>query len=121
MSSSPFPKRLREARQAAGVTQAALAAALGLTKSSVSQYEAGKTQPTLGLVEEVAHLLGVDPAWLAGWEDGELVRRLRAAQAARRHRIAIEDLPDRASDQARADRDEAEAVCKLLDYKEDLP
>ena len=121
MSVSPFPKRLREARQAAGVTQCRLGDALGLTKSGVSQYEAGKTQPTLALAEECARLLGADPAWLAGWEDGELVRRLRSAQAARRHRVAIEGLPNRASDQAAADRDEAEAVCKLLDYKEDLP
>lgn len=112
-----FGKRLRQAREAAGVSQAALAEALGLSgRSNVSQYEAGKTQPTLALVEECARLLGVRPEWLAGWQDEKLELRHRRARDARARRVAIEDLPNRAQDQARADYDEAVAIAALLDY-----
>lgn len=112
-----FGERLRQAREVAGVRQAALAAALGLSgRSNVSQYEVGKTQPSAALVEEVAHLLGVRPEWLVGWQDEELVRRLARAQAARAARMREDERGVTSRAYTAAEAEESEAVCALLDY-----
>lgn len=69
-STTIFAKRLREARNAAGVSLAALAGELGLAsgKAAVQAYECGRVEPKIGLVQTAAQALGVKPGWLAGWE-----------------------------------------------------
>lgn len=62
-----FPKRLRQARKARKMTQAALAEALGYSgRSMVCHYEAGTAKPTLEVVARMAEVLGVDAVWLSG-------------------------------------------------------
>lgn len=51
--------RLRELREAAGLTQARLAKLVGVTRNAVSQWEAGETTPTLRRLEKVSKILGV--------------------------------------------------------------
>lgn len=52
------PNRLRELREAAGMTQAQLALRIGVTKQSISQWETGETQPSLVKALAVAQALG---------------------------------------------------------------
>lgn len=53
--------RIRRARLAAGMSQAALAAALGWNQSRVSRLETGRGHVTADLAGELERVLGVDP------------------------------------------------------------
>jgi tetratricopeptide (TPR) repeat protein len=57
-------RRLRELRQAAGLTQSELAGER-FSKEYLSQIERGKTRPTQETIEWLAAHLGVDPGFLA--------------------------------------------------------
>jgi transcriptional regulator with XRE-family HTH domain len=54
-----FPARLRELREAAGLTQQALADASGLTREGVAQLETGRRSPTWATVLALASALGI--------------------------------------------------------------
>lgn len=56
--------RIRQAREAKGLSQAGVARAFKLTREAVSQWESGDTAPTLDRFEELADLLGVSGEWL---------------------------------------------------------
>ena len=62
---SSFPQRLRQARESAGLSIRALAAAAEVAPGSVVHYEDGKTDPARGIVERLASALNVTPQWLA--------------------------------------------------------
>jgi len=50
--------RLREARAAAGLSQAALAAAVGVTRQTIGMIEAGRFNPSLALCVAICRALG---------------------------------------------------------------
>lgn len=56
-----FPKRLREARKQAGLTQQALADKVGVTINSISNYEKGASFPLPYILYDLADVLQVDP------------------------------------------------------------
>ena len=60
-------KRIREARESIGISQAAVALSLVPPKqrSSIGRYESGHDEPSLGTVEQLAKVLNVSPCWLA--------------------------------------------------------
>jgi transcriptional regulator with XRE-family HTH domain len=55
-----FGDRLRELRDKAGLTQAALAEASGLPLGSIRNYEQGQREPYWQVVFKLADALGVD-------------------------------------------------------------
>jgi len=59
--------RIREARQAAGISQARLAELMGVTRSACSQWESrdAGTAPRLQRLADISRCLGVSYAWLA--------------------------------------------------------
>ncbi|HEY6054431.1 MAG TPA: helix-turn-helix transcriptional regulator, partial [Gaiellaceae bacterium] len=57
-------RRLREAREAAGISQRKLAFP-GCTSAYISRIEAGQRIPSLQLIHEFARRLRVSPEWLA--------------------------------------------------------
>ena len=64
-------RRIRTAREAAGVTQEELARHLGLnSRSSVSNIEKGRIDLTLSNMQRIADYLHVSPLSLMGWDDG---------------------------------------------------
>jgi transcriptional regulator with XRE-family HTH domain len=65
MSPTPrqFGKKLRTLREDAGMSQAALAKQAGITREYLNRLEAGQHDPTLGLVQRLARVLGV--TWTA--------------------------------------------------------
>jgi transcriptional regulator with XRE-family HTH domain len=69
---TPFGARLRQLREARGVTLAALAADLHVSSAYLSALEHGRRgQPSAGLIQQVNEFFGL-------WDDaGELVRLAR--------------------------------------------
>ena len=57
-------RTLRDLREAAGLTQAALARKAGVGKSQMSKYEQGKELPKLETLEKLLTALGTDPLTL---------------------------------------------------------
>ena len=54
-----LPKRLRACRAAADLTQEAVANVLGVTPDTISNYERGRTEPSLADIVRIARLYGV--------------------------------------------------------------
>lgn len=66
-----FPKRLREARKQAGLTQQVLADKVGVSKNSISNYEKGASFPLPYTLYDLAEVLHVDPKEFLREEDEE--------------------------------------------------
>jgi Zn-dependent peptidase ImmA (M78 family)/transcriptional regulator with XRE-family HTH domain len=58
-----IPERIREAREASGLTREALADALGVTIQAVGQYEVGKSGPGPEAMTKIINLTGQPPAF----------------------------------------------------------
>ena len=63
---SGFSDNLRALRKERGLSQAALAAALGLAKSTISMYENGQRQPEFEVEEAIADYFNVNLDYLRG-------------------------------------------------------
>lgn len=80
MKRNPLPQRLKQAREARGLSQGGLAAALAertgeaLTQSAVSYWESGKNLPATETLRELCAVLGVSADWLLGLEDAAPAR-----------------------------------------------
>ena len=62
--------RIKEARLKAGISQEALAKAIGSTKQAVYKYEAGiVTNIPMDKINIMATVLSVTPAYLMGWKE----------------------------------------------------
>ena len=65
MTEREVGRRIRDARQAAEMTQGQLGRLMGVTHAAISDIERGKTRLTLELLEQLAVHLGTTPADLA--------------------------------------------------------
>ena len=68
-----FSETLARLRRERGLTQAELAARLGISKSAVSMYERGNREPELELLQAMADQFGVSVSSLLGREEPPLV------------------------------------------------
>jgi len=59
-------KRIRRAREAKGMTQRALAEQADITRKYVVDLEAGRYDPTIGVLRKLAKALGVPVTELLG-------------------------------------------------------
>lgn len=64
-----FKDILRSLRRKARLTQAELADALGLSRSSISMYERGEREPDFETIELIADYFNVSMGYLVGWEE----------------------------------------------------
>ena len=62
--------RMREAREAAGLSREALAARLAVKTRAIGEYERGRYRISAGLLHALAGMLGRDIAWFFGAEAG---------------------------------------------------
>lgn len=63
-------ERIRMLRKDRGMSQDELAKRCGYAdRSMITKIEAGKVDLTIGKVEQIAYILGVDPAYLAGYSE----------------------------------------------------
>ena len=90
MGSTGLGNRIRDFRKAKGLTQAELAQALGVSRSTVSMWEYGSNEPNLDMLDRIAAALGIH------------VNRLTQDEAALRTHIS-----SRAWAQANGNYDEA--------------
>lgn len=81
MSDSNFAKRLKEARQKKGFNQSQLAEALGVSLSTIQNYERGTTAPKAGMVQLLGSILECNDIWLLGGE--ELYEKIKEGGLAR--------------------------------------
>ena len=58
--------RLKQARKLSGFTQAEIEGALGIPKSTISQYESGRTSPPIDTLGTLATFYRVSTDWLFG-------------------------------------------------------
>jgi transcriptional regulator with XRE-family HTH domain len=92
-------QRIRAAREARGLTQSDLAAALGRTPTSVSYWEGGQRSPGLDDLVEIARVLGVEPATLLPSQPPKVLARAQAADLAISDLVAVvDDLLERFED-----------------------
>ena len=83
MTHSPIPKRLKEAREAAGLSQKSLGIAAGIDEFSASprmnQYETGKHTPDYATLKKIAKVLKVPTAYFYAEEDdlAKLIRNFK--------------------------------------------
>ena len=61
--------RLKEARKARGLTQVEVCKLVFIVQNSLSLFENNHRLPRLDMVEKLAKLYEVNPAWLVGWSD----------------------------------------------------
>ena len=66
-----FADRLLESRAKTGISQAALAAKIGIAPTQISRYERGGCEPRMGVVYRISGALGVTPEWLLAGEEVE--------------------------------------------------
>ena len=59
-----FGKRVRERREALGLSQAQLAKSAGTSQPAIARLEAGGTEPTLRTIANLARVLGA--VWVIG-------------------------------------------------------
>lgn len=81
MTDSPLPKRLKEVRIAAGLSQKKLGIAAGIDEFSASprinQYETGKHAPDFSTLKRIATVLSVPTAYFYAEED-ELANTIKS-------------------------------------------
>ena len=62
------PERIQEAMDAAGIKQIELAAATGMSHSTISRYLSGKMEPKQKAIGRLAKALDVTEMWLWGYD-----------------------------------------------------
>lgn len=91
--------RIRECRLAKNITQEELAEMMCTKKCTISSYELGKIDVKVGVLEEMAPLLGTTVAYLAGGETNgfspevmQIAMMLEGMQNEELRRVAMEQM-----------------------------
>lgn len=66
LDAESFGKRVQLLRLHESLTQKEFASKLGITQGMLSYYEAGKSKPTIEMIEKIADLFDVSLDWLCG-------------------------------------------------------
>jgi len=66
MTDSPITR----ARKAAGLTQSELARRIGVSRSQLCDWEAGRRHPKIENLEKIADALGVEMISMLAWQKG---------------------------------------------------
>lgn len=118
MGSAGIPARLFKARsllrarRGVAVTQAQIAALVGVTEGQVGHWEKGRQKPDLEMIERLAAALEVSPEWLAF---GRETKR-PAGEAGRPEDMDVGAVPLTAAQQQRAiEKTDAKAARKTAE------
>ena len=69
MANGDIGSKIKAARKAAHMGQAELGEAIGIGKSSISEWESGKRSPDIDKIKDIAKVFNVTPAYLMGWDE----------------------------------------------------
>ena len=72
MTNGDIGSKIKAARKAAHIGQAELGEAIGIGKSSISEWESGKRSPDIDKVKDIAKVLNVTPTYLMGWKEEDV-------------------------------------------------
>jgi transcriptional regulator with XRE-family HTH domain len=100
-----FGKRLAAARQAKGLSQAALAEKLGTTRVNIGYYEREASNPTLDFIQRCARVLEVPLSDLTGSAEPKTKHKTGPPSQIEQRLEAIRNLP----------RNKQKVVLQLLD------
>ena len=64
-----FGDRIRDARKAAGLTQRQLADILGVSNTSISNWEKGLSRPDADMIQKLCFCLSLEPNYFYGTEN----------------------------------------------------
>ena len=73
-------QRIKQLRQAKGLTQKAFAGSLGIVQGYLSGIEQGKKIPSYTLLMAICHIHGVTEEWLFGTVDTEIAEKAQAKE-----------------------------------------
>lgn len=62
-------RRLRQARKKKGLTQVKVGELIFMDRRTVYLYETNRRTPRVDMIEKLAKIYDVNPAWLVGWSD----------------------------------------------------
>lgn len=90
MDTQAIGTRIKAAREREGLTQAALAARIGVTRSAVAQWETGRAGQVGGNLAQIAAVLGVGVEHLLlGAAPGAVLRELGVGEAMAGDELAL--------------------------------
>jgi transcriptional regulator with XRE-family HTH domain len=99
-----FGERLRNAREASGMSQKLMASRLGVKSSTIGKWESGKEDPRANRLQMIASLLNVPLLWLlagsqqvpdsVGGQDSEQLMKQKLAEVNARMRDLQNSLDD---------------------------
>jgi transcriptional regulator with XRE-family HTH domain len=72
-----FGETIRNARKALGLTQRQLSQQLGVSNTSVSNWEKGLSRPDADMIQKLCHILQLDPNYFYGTENAPASERKR--------------------------------------------
>lgn len=72
-----FGDRIRDARKAAQFTQCQLAERLGVSNTSISNWEKGFSRPDADMIQKLCHVLRLEPNYFYGAENAPASERKR--------------------------------------------
>lgn len=68
---SNFPDILKKLRTSKGLSQKQLGSMLNVTQNAIFNWESGRTQPTLEMLERLSAIFEVEPSFLLGYPQTE--------------------------------------------------
>lgn len=86
-------ERLRRARERQGLTQAKVAEALGVERSTYTRWESGLREPDIDTIHRVADILAVSVAYLLGETDDPTPLDQRAREILERDALPVVPIP----------------------------
>ena len=83
-------KRIRQARELAGLTQEKLAETIGVSRTAIVRWESGETDPTLEHLIAMTAILNVSADFLLGTDDTNQVTIILTEMASTLNRLLTE-------------------------------
>lgn len=73
----PLHVRLKETRKSRGLTQVEVCKILFVDQNTLSLFENGHRLPRVDMIERLAKIYDVNPAWLVGWSEDRERKSIR--------------------------------------------
>ncbi len=70
MYAEVFASRLKKGREKTGFSQKEIEKETGIPRTSIANYETGRTEPDIETLATLIDFYGIDPSWLLGLKKG---------------------------------------------------